>query len=337
MIPEAERYRDEDKVDKMKIKTKSGLENPCIAMRNTSIVKEMRSKFEVGHTNEAHARNWSDKNRWREKQRFEAEQYPLDMQERADLTNQRQVPAIQGVQKTVEVPRVQYIDKVADIPVDVQRQGSTIQASQHDMQYIDEVGHVSVPTQSVAPTVPDTHDLCLDETADEDRLEQENKKRKLPMPASLSESRADESDFDRFEDLVLPSPEGKTLFVSIASGDEAEDGPEREQEMTRSLVQGGESMLMDETDARNETDARSPGREIVQVMHAEWAQELREVRREFADDMASEMTDVKNDLAHVRELLGVLVRRERSAENKAEIAAQTTGQDGARADRNRRC
>ena len=34
------------------------------------------------------------------------------------------------------------------------------------------------------------------------------------------------------------------------------------------------------------------------------------------------MTDLKNELAHVRELLGVLVRRERCAETKAEIAAR---------------
>ena len=54
----------------------------------------------------------------------------------------------------------------------------------------------------------------------------------------------------------------------------------------------------------------------------EWAQELREVRKKFADEVASEMSDVKKDLAHVRELLGVLVRRERCAENKAEIAAR---------------
>ena len=53
-------------------------------------------------------------------------------------------------------------------------------------------------------------------------------------------------------------------------------------------------MLMDET------DARSPRREMVQVIHAKWSQELREVHRKAADDI----TDVKKDLAHVRELLG---------------------------------
>ena len=106
-------------------------------------VKELRSKFEVGHTNEVHARNQPDKNRWRKKQGLEAKQYPQDVQERADLTNQRQVPAIRSVQKTVEVPRVQYIDKVADISVDMQRQVSTIQAAQH----IDEVVDVPAITQ----------------------------------------------------------------------------------------------------------------------------------------------------------------------------------------------
>ena len=267
-------------------------------------VKEIRSKFEVGHTKgtekSAHARNQPDKNRWRKKQEFEATQYPQDAQERADLTNQRHVLAIRNAHKTVEVPRVQYIDKVAHIPVHMQRQVSTLQAGQH----IDEVEDVPALTQSEVPNILDD---------DEDQPEQESKKRKLPMPAeAISESHADESDFDRFEDLVLPSPEGKTLFVSIASGDEAEDESDKEQEMTQSLVQGEESMLVDET------DAQGPEHKMVQVVHTEWSQESREVQRKFADDM----TDVKNDLAHVREMLGVLVRRERSAETKAEIAAR---------------
>ena len=64
-----------------------------------SIVKELRSKFEVGHTSEVHARNQPDKNRWRKKQEFEATQYPQDAQERADLTNQRHVLAIRNARK----------------------------------------------------------------------------------------------------------------------------------------------------------------------------------------------------------------------------------------------
>ena len=57
----------------------------------------------------------------------------------------------------------------------------------------------------------------------------------------------------------------------------------------------------------DETDVQSPEQEMVHTIHAEWFQELR---------------DVKNELMHVRELVGVLVRRERSAENKAEVAAR---------------
>ena len=40
------------------------------------------------------------------------------------------------------------------------------------------------------------------------------------------------------------------------------------------------------------------------------------------DDILSEMRDVKTELLQVRELVGVLIRRERSAETKAEIAAR---------------
>ena len=48
----------------------------------------------------------------------------------------------------------------------------------------------------------------------------------------------------------------------------------------------------------------------------------RQVGEKLADDVVSEMKDLKSDLVHIRELLGVLVRKERCAETKAEIAAR---------------
>ena len=48
----------------------------------------------------------------------------------------------------------------------------------------------------------------------------------------------------------------------------------------------------------------------------------RQVCEKPADDMVSEMRDLKSDLVHVRELLGVLVRKDRCTETKAEIAAR---------------
>ena len=258
MAQEGERHRDEDEPDAAKIEAKSRLENNCVSVQNTLTEEKAKDKFEAG-----------DKEKVIYIPVVVQRQVPMTMQLRKTIGTQqisenvqktveipkvqvvdkvvhipvnseRNAPTIQSAQKMVEIPRVQYIDKVADIPVDVQRQVSTIQASQHDMQHIDEVVHVPALIEGEVPTIPDADDPCLDENADEDQLEHENKKRRLPMPAeAASESRADESDFDRFNDLVLPSPEGKTLFVNIESGYEAEDGPEKEQEMTRSLVQGG--------------------------------------------------------------------------------------------------
>ena len=132
--------------------------------------KELRSKFEVGHTNMVHARNRSDKNRWKEKQRFEAKQCPQDMQERTDLTNQRQFPPLKAYRKQSRYRGCSTLTRWRTSPVDVPRQGSTIQASQHNTQRIDEVEDVPAPMGSEVPTIPD--DPRLDETADEDPLEE---------------------------------------------------------------------------------------------------------------------------------------------------------------------
>ena len=60
---------------------------------------------------------------------------------------QRQVPAIQKIQKTVKVPQMQFIDKV-DVPVVMQRQVPTIQKVQKtvevvEVQFIDRI--IDVP------------------------------------------------------------------------------------------------------------------------------------------------------------------------------------------------
>ena len=71
VVQEAKELRDEDEVSKTNVEAKNGLKNHCVAMRSTSIV-------EVGHKKKTqevvHARNWLDKNRWREKHVFEAKQ-----------------------------------------------------------------------------------------------------------------------------------------------------------------------------------------------------------------------------------------------------------------------
>ena len=134
-----------------------------------------------------------------------------------------QTSVIQKVQKTVEVPQIQFIDKFADAPASVQTEG---------------------------------------------------KKRKLPVPT-----------------------EGKTLFVNTASGDEEEDEGETHAPVHFSLCDS------------DELETRSKG-------------ENEKATTRQVDDILLEMKDVKSELLHVRELIGVLVRKERCSETKAEIAAR---------------
>ena len=108
------------------------------------------------------------------------------------------------------------------------------------------------------------------------------------MPAeAVSGSCADESEFDRFDDLVLASTEGKTLFVSIASSDEAEDEPRQ--------VAG---------DDPKSRPGGSP-----------------------ADDVASDMTDVKNDLVQVRGAARSSGPQRKVRRNQGGDCGQKTGQD----------
>ena len=96
----------------------------------------------------------------------------------------------------------------------------------------------------------------------------------------------------------LPLPiEGKTLFANTASGDEEEDEGETHAPVHFSLCDG------------DELETRSKGEhEGATIRHV--------------DDILLEMKDVKSELLHVREVIGVLVRKERCAETKAEIAAR---------------
>ena len=71
---------------------------------------------------------------------------------------QRQVPAIQKVQKTGEVPQVQYIDRIMDLPVVKRHLEPTIQTEQktaevRDAQNLDQVIDMHVETQQQLSTL----------------------------------------------------------------------------------------------------------------------------------------------------------------------------------------
>ena len=82
----------------------------------------------------------------------------------------RQVPSIETVHKTVEVPQTQHIDKVADVPVARPRQTLSVQRVQKTMevpqiQFIDKLvgSHVnmrSVPEVEHVVLTPVTEDMA---------------------------------------------------------------------------------------------------------------------------------------------------------------------------------
>ena len=88
----------------------------------------------------------------------------------------------------------------------------------------------------------------------------------------------------------------KPLFVNTASGDEEEDEGE-----THALVHFS---LCDCDELKTRSKGEHEGATARQV-----------------DDILLEMKDVTGEVLHVRELIGVLVRKERCAETRAEIAA----------------
>ena len=62
----------------------------------------------------------------------------------------------------------------------------------------------------------------------------------------------------QYIDKVVDIQKRKTLFVNIASGDEAEDRTDNESAMTRCFVQEEESMLMDGTDTAMPRERDNP-------------------------------------------------------------------------------
>ena len=177
----------------------------------------------------------------------------------------RHVPLIQTVQKTVEVPRVQFIDRVVDDPAVMQRRASTIEV--RDSQ--------DYPRDPRRDSAGEQADEVLDATpfAKADRTK---KRRKAEGDV----------DVERFNDLVLPSSqpglERKVFYASMASSDEE---PEQERAEARNLVQGGEcTRVVDESEVQGPEDGLVPvapnmgagGSHPQATLNQEWAETRRE-------------------------------------------------------------
>ena len=140
-------YQDEDETNKAKVEAKNGLEDCCVTLRNAAIEGQRGFKCEAGDkekTEDAvqHACDWLDNNMLAENDEFEAHQKELEGTVRlidVPAAAQHQVPAIQRVQRTVEVPKVEFIDKVMDVPgvPNIQSTQKTVEVPR--VQFIDRV------------------------------------------------------------------------------------------------------------------------------------------------------------------------------------------------------
>ena len=108
----------------------------------------------------------------------------------------RQVPAIQKVQKTVEVPPVQYIGEIVDVPVVAQRQVPTFQTVQKTVeapQIIEEVVEVpKIVSQDMNQQRCTKIIYCLKEDPSEFLEERRLNvpvvmQRQVPMPQNIKE------------------------------------------------------------------------------------------------------------------------------------------------------
>ena len=130
-------YQDEDETNKTEVEGKNGMEKNCVATKNTVTEEKLNFKSEARDKHRTEkavqdARNWLNKNKLAEIDEFEAQQKELEGAERVNDTSvaaqhqpvvmQRQGATLQATQKTVEVPQIQYIDKIVDAPVVVAQQ-----------------------------------------------------------------------------------------------------------------------------------------------------------------------------------------------------------------------
>jgi len=83
MVAEAEKYKNEDEANKVRVEAKNGLENYCFNMRNSMEEPQLKEKFEGDDKEKIEAAvkealDWLDKNQMAEKDEFEAKQKEVE-------------------------------------------------------------------------------------------------------------------------------------------------------------------------------------------------------------------------------------------------------------------
>ena len=216
---------------------------------------------------------------------------------------QRQIPVAQTMQKTMEVPPSHVTDKVSDIPVVAPKQivpmAQTVQKTTEipQLQFPDQA--VDVPVVLVAQVPQLLSDVqaptmqVVEKTVEIPQLQTVEKIGETPQTQIIQSARTSESS--------VTAPVCQTTQVEI--GEVIEIGASIPAESASPVLVTAPVLENSPVVVGSEQPAH-----VAEYMTLE--------------PIVSEIRDLKSDLVHIRELLGVLVRKERSAEAKAEIAAR---------------
>ena len=195
-----------------------------------------------------------------------------------------QVSRVQVLEKTAEIPQSQTVEKIAETP-----QTQTIQCTQ---------AHES---SGITPVCQVTQTGHVEELAEvsrvfsQDTVQQRFKKQTIEIPA--------ESDSPTYVTAPILENSPAEYMKPALTVTCAHAAP---------IVENATVQLVEEIVCEHPAPLTGAAPGVTN----------RQVGEKLADDVVSEMRDLKGDLAHIRELLGVLVRKERCAETKAEIEAR---------------
>ena len=281
-----ERSQDEDEANKAKIDAKNGLKNHCVAVKLEAGNEEKTEKTVRD------SRNWLDKNQLAENDdemtgvvKPSPQGQFIEKAMGIPAGQQRQVHMSRTVQKNVQTPTKQSPDKEVDVPMDV---ASPIPTAGGSCRMVE-----------VARVIPQERTKPAGESASvRERIRQYEMNGGISSASTVEFPRAAPDDGQN-EDAEGEAPNKRR---------KQESDPDSRAPVLFSLCDGSSDQGTKSVDDSAELETRARGAcEGVPVSRSE--------------DILSEMRDVKTQLLQVRELVGVLVRRERCAEVKAEAAA----------------
>ena len=248
---------------------------------------------------------------------------------------QRQAPTIQTEQKTTEVPQIQCLELLVDVPVVTQQTAEIPQVP-----FIDRICQVPVVMQeTVKPPRIQFIDRVVDVPVMAQRPGPSRKKeveevhRIVEVPRVIPQERIVKPAGERasvrervkqFERNGGASCSNNVEVPRVAPGDrqseEAEDEAPSKRRKQESDIEPQIPVHFSLCDGSSEQEAKSVDDSAELETRVRGECEGVSVAR--LGDILSEMRDVKTELLQVRELVGVLVRRERHAEVKTEAAVR---------------